>query len=586
MQALSDSYELNGLIETPSPGQTINNSGRNLSIHQNHGRLDNHSTTYNITMPSLNQNQNQNQKNSFFSSEISGPSKISDSSKNTNSNLNCSTNNNNSSEIKKRKSSNEKEQKIKDFCTGCMIRTDSILYGVYLCHGCIKLYLAEWKKFMEEYNSVITVQNMSAIIDSVTIFLLRDKNCYRTIPIHMTEFYCDLALKCRWCKFRKLLRFIVHIPTPRFERNRANSLIYFYAQKDKIFERVSALIDGNQGIFGKYNYFPADPNHLDTESHSQKLQNASDAFHANNNNGAIEFENKKSMISNTNISNNNNNTKIRIQTSKKIQMPLPDGSSREIISRKDRILNQSALQNNNPRSKMDGYKPEMNDLKFKSFKELQRDGQIPNKFFGQGNQAKMVDNSVQAITTCGSGKVLSTSLLQLQQQQRPNNFETFTNATNQPNPNTLLSNKRSRDTLNTLAWNETHCPQKPLKPIQVIPEEYDYRKNNNLNKIRVLQENFNANKANIVSNLHLENDKTIKMIEDIENRIEELKREVESKSSTANVNNELVPVSGSVSNLSPLSIQIPKDSIVPVRFRLVNTEESIVSDITKILVWG
>ena len=191
--------------------------------------LFNHSTAFNITMPPL--NKNQNQKNSFFSSEISGPSKISDSSKNTNSNLNpsCCT----SSEIKKRKSSNEKEQKIKDFCTGCMIRTDSILYGVYLCHGCIKLYLAEWKKFMEEYNSVITVQNMSAILDSVTIFLLRDKNCYRTIPIHMTEFYCDLALKCRWCKFRKLLRFIVHIPTRRCERNRANSLIYFYSSGPK-----------------------------------------------------------------------------------------------------------------------------------------------------------------------------------------------------------------------------------------------------------------------------------------------------------------------------------------------------------------
>ena len=135
-------------------------------------------------------------------------------------------------------SANDPNKKHRQTCTGCKTLTDSILYGIYLCHGCIKLYLAEWKKIINKNYEMFILDNIEITIKLIIDTVSETQSCYRKIKLIDFKNYCETSLKCRWCKFRKLLRYITHIPVPRFERDRQNKLCCFYSQKDVIFKEI------------------------------------------------------------------------------------------------------------------------------------------------------------------------------------------------------------------------------------------------------------------------------------------------------------------------------------------------------------
>ena len=55
------------------------------------------------------------------------------------------------------------QEKIRQQCTGCTTFTDSILYGIFLCHGCIKLYLSEWKKIINSHFDVFAADDIKGL---------------------------------------------------------------------------------------------------------------------------------------------------------------------------------------------------------------------------------------------------------------------------------------------------------------------------------------------------------------------------------------------------------------------------------------
>lgn len=61
-------------------------------------------------------------------------------------------------------------EKPREACTGCFTITDSVLYSIYLCHGCIKLYLAEWKKIISKNLQVFVQKD----IDQSIAHILRE----------------------------------------------------------------------------------------------------------------------------------------------------------------------------------------------------------------------------------------------------------------------------------------------------------------------------------------------------------------------------------------------------------------------------
>ena len=133
--------------------------------------------------------------------------------------------------------------KLKTPCKGCDTMTTSVLYGLALCHGCIKIYLCEWRKLVERNQEFFTIKNKCLILEKLIADLNESNNCLQKTPIWDFKKYCERKFKCRWCKFRKLIKLVQHLPTPRYDKPLHDKLAYFYSLKESIFRKINELFE-------------------------------------------------------------------------------------------------------------------------------------------------------------------------------------------------------------------------------------------------------------------------------------------------------------------------------------------------------